>query len=93
MISLDFTAWSHPVVGLWQRVDLLPVSYAIHPNFLSAATVAIRYATVRRQGNKSHGLEQQTITYPSTHHRVLPILSRAYVFIQLGRNLVRTFFM
>lgn len=52
--------------------------------------MAIRYATVRRQGNKGpDGLERQIITYPSVHHRLLPILSRAYVYILLGRNLVR----
>lgn len=51
--------------------------------------VAIRYATVRRQGNRgSDGLEKQVITHPSLHVRLLPILSRAYVFIGLGRALV-----
>lgn len=51
---------------------------------LLAATVAIRYATVRRQGNRGpDGLDRQIITYPSVHHRhgLLPILSRAYVYI------------
>ncbi|KIM82062.1 hypothetical protein PILCRDRAFT_820972 [Piloderma croceum F 1598] len=56
-----------------------------------AATVAIRYATVRRQGNKSDGLERQTITYPSVHCRLFLVLSHAYVFIQLGRNLTKAF--
>ena len=57
----------------------------------TAATIAIRYATVRRQGNKGKdGLERQVITYPSVYHRLLPILAHAYVFILLGRNLVRT---
>ncbi|KAG6864904.1 hypothetical protein C0991_006474, partial [Blastosporella zonata] len=58
----------------------------------TAATVSIRYCTVRRQGTKgADGLEQQVITYPSVYIRLLPILSRAYVFIQLGRTLVTSF--
>ncbi|EKM75391.1 hypothetical protein AGABI1DRAFT_79987 [Agaricus bisporus var. burnettii JB137-S8] len=57
-----------------------------------AATVAIRYATVRRQGEKGpDGLERQIITYPSVHIRLLPILSHAYVYIQLGKVLTRLF--
>ncbi|KAG6872455.1 hypothetical protein C0995_009615, partial [Termitomyces sp. Mi166 len=57
-----------------------------------AATVSIRYSTVRRQGNKGRdGLEQPVITYPSQYIRLLPILSRAYVFIRLGRSLVNSF--
>ncbi|KAH8114987.1 acyl-CoA dehydrogenase/oxidase C-terminal [Phellopilus nigrolimitatus] len=56
-----------------------------------AATISLRYATVRRQGNKgADGLERQIITYPSVHHRLLPILSRAYVYILLGRNLTNS---
>ena len=55
-----------------------------------AATIAIRYATVRRQGEVgSNGLEKQIISYSSVYYRLLPILSRAYMFIQLGRTLVR----
>lgn len=58
-----------------------------------AATVAIRYATVRRQGEKGpDGLERQIITYPSVHIRLLPILSHAYVYIQLGKVLVSRYF-
>ena len=57
----------------------------------TAATVAIRYATVRRQGERGlDGLEKQIISYPSVYHRLLPILSRAYMFIQLGTTLVRS---
>jgi hypothetical protein len=53
-------------------------------------TIAIRYATVRRQGEPDHrGLERQVIKYPSTYYRLLPILSRSYVFIGLGRQTVR----
>ncbi|KAH9886690.1 acyl-CoA oxidase [Cubamyces lactineus] len=56
------------------------------------ATIAIRYATVRRQGNKGpDGLERQVITYPSVYIRLLPALARAYVFILLGRNLGKAF--
>ncbi|EMD34949.1 hypothetical protein CERSUDRAFT_116474 [Gelatoporia subvermispora B] len=55
-------------------------------------TVAIRYTTVRRQGGKgSDGLEHQVISYPSVHVRLLPALSRAYVYILLGRNLTDAF--
>ncbi|KAJ8495479.1 hypothetical protein ONZ45_g12848 [Pleurotus djamor] len=61
-------------------------------NLAKAATIAIRYTTVRRQGEiGSDGLEQQVITYPSTYYRLLPILARAYVFIELGRALSRSF--
>ncbi|KAF9484218.1 peroxisomal oxidase [Pholiota conissans] len=57
-----------------------------------AATVSIRYATVRRQGERGpDGLEKQIITYPSVYYRLLPILSRAYMFIQLGRTLTKAF--
>ncbi|KII94224.1 hypothetical protein PLICRDRAFT_420565 [Plicaturopsis crispa FD-325 SS-3] len=57
-----------------------------------AATVSIRYTTVRRQGTKdANGIERQVISYPSVHYRLLPILSRSYVFILLGRNLVNAF--
>ncbi|KAI9058687.1 peroxisomal oxidase [Trametes sanguinea] len=56
------------------------------------ATIAIRYATVRRQGSKgTNGLERQVITYPSVYYRLLPALARAYVFIPLGRNLSKAF--
>lgn len=55
----------------------------------SAATVSLRYATVRRQGEKdASGLERQIISYPSVYIRLLPILSHAYVFIRLGKTLV-----
>ena len=54
-----------------------------------AATVAIRYCTVRRQGNRdANGLERRVITYPGVYYRLLPVLSHAYVFIMLGRDLV-----
>ncbi|KAF6750439.1 acyl-CoA oxidase [Ephemerocybe angulata] len=57
-----------------------------------AATVAIRYGTVRRQGEIGpDGLEKQIISYPSTYYRLLPILSHSYVFIQLGRQLTKAF--
>ncbi|KAF8147662.1 peroxisomal oxidase [Crassisporium funariophilum] len=57
-----------------------------------AATVAIRYATVRRQGERGpDGLEKQILAYPSVYYRLLPILSRAYMFIQLGKTLKRAF--
>ncbi|KAK7024780.1 acyl-coenzyme A oxidase [Favolaschia claudopus] len=56
------------------------------------ATVAIRYATVRRQGEVGHdGLERQTISYPSLHVRLVPLIARSYVFIELGRALSRGF--
>ncbi|KAF8644979.1 hypothetical protein AX16_008153 [Volvariella volvacea WC 439] len=63
-----------------------------------AATISIRYATVRRQGEREKGpqeidsgLERQIITYPSVYTRLLPILSRAYVFIKLGKILTTLF--
>ncbi|KAG2052587.1 peroxisomal oxidase [Suillus hirtellus] len=55
-----------------------------------AVTVAIRYTTVRRQGElDAKGLERQVLTYPSTYYRLLPILSRAFVFIELGRYTIK----
>lgn len=55
-----------------------------------AATVAIRYTTVRRQGElDANGLERQVLEYPSTYYRLLPILSRAFVFIELGRYTIK----
>lgn len=57
-----------------------------------AAVISIRYATVRRQGNMGKdGLETQVITYPSVYYRLLPILSRAYVLLLLGRHMVNAF--
>ncbi|KAK0476960.1 peroxisomal oxidase [Armillaria novae-zelandiae] len=57
-----------------------------------AITIAIRYATVRRQGDKgTDSLERQVITYPSVYGRLLPILSRAYVYVLLGRNILKSF--
>ncbi|KAL0578791.1 hypothetical protein V5O48_003203 [Marasmius crinis-equi] len=57
-----------------------------------AITIAIRYASVRRQGSKGpDGLELPVISYPSVHVRLLPILARAYVFIELGRATTRAF--
>ncbi|KAK1236046.1 hypothetical protein PQX77_000725 [Marasmius sp. AFHP31] len=57
-----------------------------------AATIAIRYASVRRQGSKGpDGLEMPVISYPSLHARLFPILARAYVFIELGRATTRAF--
>ncbi|KAF9812787.1 hypothetical protein IEO21_05990 [Rhodonia placenta] len=53
-----------------------------------ASTVSIRYCTVRRQSNQDNdGLEQQVISYPSVHFRLLPVLSHAYAFILIGRDL------
>ena len=57
-----------------------------------AATVSIRYATVRRQGSPdptNPKLQHQIIQYPSVYSRLLPVLSHAYVFIHLGQTLVR----
>ncbi|KAG2119395.1 acyl-CoA dehydrogenase/oxidase C-terminal [Suillus clintonianus] len=59
-------------------------------NIAKAVTVAIRYTTVRRQGEPdAKGLERQVLTYPSTYYRLLPILSRAFVFIELGRYTIK----
>ncbi|KAF8438360.1 peroxisomal oxidase [Boletus edulis BED1] len=55
-------------------------------------TIAIRYATVRRQGEPDdRGLERQVIQYPSTYYRLLPILSYSYVFIALGHQTTKSF--
>ncbi|KAI5888066.1 acyl-CoA oxidase [Schizophyllum commune H4-8] len=57
-----------------------------------AITIAIRYATVRRQGTPgSDGLEPQVISYPAVNGRLLPILARAYVFLRLGKSLSSLF--
>ncbi|THU89410.1 peroxisomal oxidase [Dendrothele bispora CBS 962.96] len=57
-----------------------------------AATISIRYATVRRQGTKGpDGLEVPIINYPSVYVRLLPILSRAYVFLELARNMTTSY--
>ncbi|KAK0433149.1 peroxisomal oxidase [Armillaria borealis] len=59
---------------------------------IPSITIAIRYATVRRQGDKgADDLERQVITYPSVYGRLLPILSRAYVYVLLGRNILKSF--
>ncbi|KAF9262889.1 peroxisomal oxidase [Marasmius fiardii PR-910] len=61
-------------------------------NVAKAITIAIRYATVRRQGSKGpDGLEIPVIQYPSVHVRLFPILARAYVFIELGRAMTKSF--
>ncbi|KAF5338285.1 hypothetical protein D9757_014912 [Collybiopsis confluens] len=75
--------WLPPLGGSQQETN---------KQYNTAAVIAIRYATVRRQGTKGHdGLEKQVISYPSLHTRLLPILSRAYVYIGMGRALSRSF--
>ncbi|KAH8822666.1 peroxisomal oxidase [Flagelloscypha sp. PMI_526] len=57
-------------------------------------TVALRYCHVRRQGAPdptNSKLEKQVITYPAVYYRLLPILSRAYVWLRLGRTLIESF--
>ncbi|KAG1744608.1 acyl-CoA dehydrogenase/oxidase C-terminal [Suillus paluster] len=67
---------------MYIRANMIPTAGW---NIAKAATVAIRYTTVRRQGElDAKGLERQVLTYPSTYYRLLPILSRAFVFIELG---------
>ncbi|KAJ7832798.1 acyl-CoA dehydrogenase/oxidase [Mycena olivaceomarginata] len=57
-----------------QRLLTCKSSYFNHPG----AAIAIRYATVRRQGELGpDGLERQTITYPSLHIRLVPLIARA----------------
>ncbi|KAL1720168.1 acyl-CoA dehydrogenase/oxidase C-terminal [Schizophyllum commune] len=57
-----------------------------------AITIAIRYATVRRQGTPGpDGLEPQVISYTSVNGRLMPILARAYVFLRLGKALSTLF--
>jgi hypothetical protein len=85
------TAWlrlrARPLGRVWLLLTQRLIQL-IH-YFLLGATVAIRYATVRRQGEIGpDGLERQTITYPSVHVRLVPLIARAYVFVELGRALV-----
>ncbi|KAJ7589583.1 peroxisomal oxidase [Mycena floridula] len=54
-----------------------------------AATITIRYCTVRRQGGGTP--ERPVISYPSTSERLIPILARAYMFIELGKALTKSF--
>ena len=54
-----------------------------------AATISLRYATVRRQGPGTP--EPAIINHPSLHTRLLPILSRAYVFLGLAPLIVASF--
>ncbi|KAJ3568100.1 hypothetical protein NP233_g5937 [Leucocoprinus birnbaumii] len=57
-----------------------------------AATVSVRYTTVRRQGEKGpDGLERQAISYPSVYSRLLPIISHSYVFLHIGKTLIQSF--
>ncbi|KZV61474.1 acyl-CoA oxidase [Peniophora sp. CONT] len=69
-----------------------------------AITIAIRYATIRRQGALDPTsvdpsvsipgapvLEMPVLRYPSTYARLLPVLARAYVLIGLGRSVIATF--
>ncbi|CAK5263611.1 unnamed protein product [Mycena citricolor] len=77
------------VVRLGHDVAGLVAGLILNQN---GATVAIRYATVRRQGAVgSDGLEHQVISYPSLHIRLVPLVARAYAFIELGRALSRGF--
>ncbi|KAG1844706.1 peroxisomal oxidase [Suillus subluteus] len=72
---------------MYIRANMIPASGW---TIAKAATVAIRYTTVRRQGElDARGLERQVLTYPSTYYRLLPILSRAFVFIELGRYTIK----
>lgn len=85
MVTTAGTTIGKGMAAPYAAVDLIQL---IH-YFLLGATVAIRYATVRRQGEVGpDGLERQTITYPSVHVRLVPLIARAYVFVELGRALV-----
>lgn len=83
------TVWSPALAGPLQEVRAFYCTlYPSHRLHL-AITIAIRYATVRRQGDPdAHGVERPVMQYPSTYYRLLPILSHAYVFILLGRQTV-----
>lgn len=81
--------WQAELDGSWPKVRPGESHWPATDASVSAATVSIRYATVRRQGEKGpDGLERQIISYPTVHSRLLPILSHAYVFIHLGKTLV-----
>jgi acyl-CoA oxidase len=78
-------SWLMLKVGLERTFRL----FGLFLTFLSAATVSIRYASVRRQGEIDvNGLEKQIIQYPSVYIRLLPIRSHAYALTQLGQTLV-----
>jgi hypothetical protein len=82
-------AWSRASAGSWLKVSVRRFDFRTVANLSSAATVSIRYATVRRQGEiDANGLETQIIQYPSVYIRLLPTLSHAYVFTQIGQTLV-----
>ncbi|CAO3600416.1 unnamed protein product [Absidia cylindrospora] len=59
-----------------------------------AATIAIRYCTVRRQfhdtatkdGSKKDKLEQQVISYSSVKHRLLPLVAVSYALLFAGQS-------
>ncbi|KAI6099982.1 acyl-CoA dehydrogenase/oxidase C-terminal [Pisolithus croceorrhizus] len=59
--------------------------------YIRASMVTFGGWTIARGECDEHGLERQVIQYPSTYYRLLPILSRAYVFIALGRQTMKEF--
>lgn len=55
-----------------------------------AATIATRYAHVRRQfadpeDTSPNRMEQQVIRYPSVYHRLIPVVAQSYAFICTGK--------
>lgn len=40
--------------------------------------------------NAKAQLEKQVIYYPSVYHRVLPVVARAWVFVTIGKDMVRS---
>jgi acyl-CoA oxidase len=66
-----------------------------------AATIAIRYGTVRRQfhdtsakdgsDKKKDALEQQVISYSSVKHRLFPLVAVAYALLFAGQSVSQDF--
>ncbi|KZV97534.1 acyl-CoA oxidase [Exidia glandulosa HHB12029] len=57
-----------------------------------AITISVRYCTVRRQGRIGpDGLAPAVVSYPSTYHRLLPVLAKAYVFNIVSRDLLKQY--
>ena len=54
-----------------------------------ACTVAVRYSIIRRQGFDTAGGEHSVFDYPTTRHRLLPLVAAAYCFFVSGAAMAR----
>lgn len=60
--------------------------------YAAAATIAVRYLSIRRQFSKSPGSEETpVISYPSVYMRIVPAVAKVFVFMLEGLEMGRSY--